>query len=50
MRKIKQSFEEVVAGEPRKEHFIVVWSVIGVAAISVGICVTVVSVLFHLWK
>jgi len=50
MKKIKQSFEEMVEGEPQKEHFVVVWSVIGVTAISVGICVTIVSVLFHLWK
>jgi len=50
MRKIKQSFEEVVAGEPKREHFVVVWSVIGVAAVSVGVCVTVASFVFHLWK
>lgn len=50
MRKIKQSFEEVVAGDPQKEHFVVVWSVIGVTAISVGICIVVVSMVFHLWK
>jgi len=50
MRKIKQSFEELVEGEPKKEHYLVVWSVLGVAAISVGICITVASFVFHLWK
>jgi len=50
MRKIRQSFEEVVAGEPHKEHFVVVWSVIGLTAITVGICITVASMVFHLWK
>jgi len=50
MRKIRQSFEEVVSGEPQKEHYMVVWSVIGISAVSVGICITVVSTVFHLWK
>ncbi|MBV8388338.1 MAG: hypothetical protein JO080_00905 [Mucilaginibacter sp.] len=50
MRKIRQSFEEVVAGEPHKEHYMVVWSVIGLIAVTVGIVITVVSMVFHLWK
>lgn len=50
MKKIKQSFEEVVAGDPRKEHYVVVATVIALIAASVGVCVTAVSLIFHFWK
>jgi len=42
MEKIKQSFIEVIAGEPRKEHYINV----SVIAISISIVVGVVMMLF----
>jgi hypothetical protein len=50
MKKIRQSFEEVVAGEPHKEHYVVVATVIALIAVTVGICITVVSLLLHAWK
>jgi len=37
MEKIKQSFFEVIAGEPRKEHFINVSVVTMIIAVLVGI-------------
>jgi len=37
MRKFKQSFVEIVAGEPRKEHFINLAIVVALASIVVWI-------------
>ena len=37
MKKIKQSFIEVVAGEPKKEHYINVSIVITIIAVVVGV-------------
>jgi len=44
MKKIKQSFVEVISGEPRKEHYIDVTIVIISIAIAVGLFLTLVKI------
>jgi hypothetical protein len=43
MKKIKQSFVEVVAGQPRKEHYIKVSIVILLIAAAVGAFLIVIN-------
>ena len=43
MRKIKQSFVEVVAGQPRKEHYVKVSIVILLISVAVGAFLIVIN-------
>jgi hypothetical protein len=50
MKKVKQSFVEVIAGEPRKEHYINVTVALAVISIIAGVLLTVAFAYFHVKK
>jgi len=50
MRKIKQSFTEVVAGQPRKEHYLNVTLVVFAITIAAGAIITLAFTVFNVQK
>jgi hypothetical protein len=47
MKKIKQSFVEVISGQPRKEHYIKVTIALVVISLAAGLCLTLVFTLLN---
>jgi len=47
MRKIKQSFTEVIAGQPSKKHYVNVSLVVFGAAVVLGLIITLVFTVFN---
>jgi len=47
MKKIKQSFIEVIAGQPRKEHYVKVAIALVLISLAAGSFITLVFVIFN---
>ena len=47
MRKIKQSFVEVIAGEPHKEHYINVSVTLALVSLTVGLLLILITTFFN---
>jgi hypothetical protein len=48
MKKIRQSFVEIVAGEPRKEHYINVTIALAVISLTVGLLLVLTFTFFKI--
>lgn len=50
MKKIKQSFVEVIAGQPRKEHYIKVIIALLLISLTAGSCITLIFTILNVKK
>jgi hypothetical protein len=50
MKKIKQSFVEVIAGKPSKEHYIKVAIALVLISLAVGSCLTLIFAVLNVKK